>query len=205
MPEIAPKPDYLLIKLSPYEETSKERFGDLLAKYSLIPSKERSSSDFLFDYVDLVSCSLAERIGSYLPKQVSPFSESEPKKSIKDLFDLIWNELLKIKTEITTLRSEMIKQSQVDTNFKPVILFFKNRDEFNNRFLVYLDEHNLYSEVRQGGVVIVNESLIQDFKQTGFNFVVVPSMRELNLKYKQELDDYANQVRKHYGLAGKQR
>lgn len=84
-----------------------------------------------------------------------------------------------------------------------VVVFFPEMAEFNNDVLTYLEKSKIDSEVRDGGVIITQKSNIHLFEENGFKFFVVKDMKELYSRYKEQLADYANQVRRFYGLPEK--
>jgi len=84
-----------------------------------------------------------------------------------------------------------------------IVVFFPNMAEFNEKVLEYLTENSIDSELRHGGVIITNKSNVTKFKDAGFNFLLAKDMKELYSKYSEELKEYAQQVRRFYGLPEK--
>ena len=81
-----------------------------------------------------------------------------------------------------------------------IVVLFPNMKEFNEKILEYLTENNIPNDMIDGGVIITNKSNLVKFKDAGFKFLTAKDMKELYSKYSGELKEYAQQVRRSYGL-----
>jgi len=82
-----------------------------------------------------------------------------------------------------------------------IVVFFRKLQEFDNRVFNFLDNHpETDDELRDGGTIITTKDAIGIFREENFDFVTAKDMKELYFKYKEELREYAQQIRDFYGL-----
>ena len=116
-------------------------------------------------------------------------------------FNVVMSEIKELERRIEDLELEIriFKKREMKAEVEVRVVYFKKLDETKKAFS-YLQDKKINFQPIGSGTILTTQRTVEILKEGNFKFGVVKNTKELYKKEPNLIEDYAKQVRKHYGL-----
>lgn len=116
-------------------------------------------------------------------------------------FNIVMNEIKELEERVKALEIEnkSLKKQKAKAEVETKVVYFKKFSE-TEKACLYLQDKGIDFQPIGSGTLLTTQEAVEILKEGDFKFGSVKNTKELYQKEPNLIKNYANQVRKHYGI-----